>query len=95
MTTMRRARSRKAWSLAVWALICALLLAPLTAMQFTKAVAWTGSDFAAAAALLGVAGLVFEAITRSPLRPTFKVVLLALAGVTVALVWAQGAVGIF
>ena len=44
---------------------------------------------------LGVAGLVFEAITRSPLRSTFKVVLLALAGVTVALVWAQGAVGIF
>jgi len=39
--------------------------------------------------------LVFEAITRSPLRSTFKVVLLALAGVTVALVWAQGAVGIF
>lgn len=31
--------------IAVWGAICALLIAPLLAMQFTNEVAWTGSDF--------------------------------------------------
>lgn len=76
-------------------MICALLLAPLVAMQFTEEVAWTASDFMAAAALLGIAGAMFEAIIRSPLRSALKFVILALSAGAVALVWAQGAVGIF
>ena len=95
MITIRNARPLRAWRLAVWGVICALLLAPLVAMQFATGVAWTAKDFAAAAVLLGFAGLMFEAITRSPLRSMVKLVLLALVVAIVVLVWAQSAVGIF
>lgn len=84
-----------AWSFAVWGGIIALILTPLAAMKFTTAVAWTSSDFAAAAALLGVAGLLFEAISRSSLNSTGKLALLAFVVATTGLIWAQGAVGVF
>lgn len=78
----------------VWSAIGALLLAPLAAMQLTDEVAWTVSDFAAAAVMLGVVGLSFEVISRSPLRPMAKCVLLTMVLVLVALIWAHGAVGL-
>lgn len=77
----------------VWGAICALLLAPLVAMQLTNEIAWTASDFAAAAAMLAIIGVAFEMIFRSPLRLPIKVVLLAAVLAVVALIWAQGAVG--
>ncbi len=79
---------------AVWSAIAALLLAPLAAMQLTDEVAWTVSDFGAAAVMLGVVGLAFEVISRSPLRPTAKGVLLTMVLALVALIWAHGAVGL-
>lgn len=48
-----------AWSAAV-----ALVLAPLVAMQFTREVNWTASDFLFAAVLVGGVGLAFEAVVR-------------------------------
>ncbi len=80
--------------IAIWGAIGALLLTPLAAMQFTNEVAWTASDFAAAAALLAIVGVGFEVIFRSRLRLTVKSVLLALVLALVALIWAVGAVGI-
>lgn len=79
--------------IAVWGAICALLIAPLLAMQFTNEVAWTGSDFAVAAAMLAILGVAFEMVFRSRLRAPLKGVSLAAVLTVVALIWAQGAVG--
>ena len=80
--------------IAVWGAICALLIAPLLAMQFTNEVAWTGSDFAVAAAMLAILGVAFEMVFRSPLHAPLKGVSLAAVLTVVALIWAQGAVGL-
>ena len=85
--------SRGKLRIAVWGAICALLLAPLIAMNFTDEVVWTASDFAAAAAMLAIVGVAFEMVLRSPLRLQVKGVLLAAVLTAVALIWAQGAVG--
>ena len=72
-----------------------LLLVPLVAMQFTNEVAWTGSDFVAAAVMLLSAGLGYVAVaTRLRAR---KQRLIAGAIILLALltVWAELAVGIF
>ena len=42
----------------------ALLIVPLVAMRFTRAVEWTGFDFLAASAIMGTAILGVEVATR-------------------------------
>lgn len=42
------------WRIAVWGGAGLLLLTPLVAMQFTDAVAWTGSDFAIMGLMLAI-----------------------------------------
>lgn len=80
--------------LAMWGVIAAMLLAPLVAMRFTDDVAWTGFDFAVAGALLIGAGAAYEVLSRMPALARHRTpVAIALIGV-VAIVWAQGAVGI-
>lgn len=80
---------------AIWAVIAALLLAPLVAMQFTAEVRWTASDFFAAAALLFGAMAAYEVATHV-FRGSLGRVLAggALTG-AVLLIWAEGAVGLF
>lgn len=86
---------RTAWHPLQWIAIAAALLAPLVAMQFTEEVRWTASDFAAAAALLGGGALLFEIASRR--LPTARARWIAGGAIAlvVALVWAEGAVGIF
>ena len=72
-----------------------LLLVPLAAMQFSSDVSWSGADFAAAAALLFVAGMALVAGHRLA-RTTGRRVAAAAAVVLVFLaVWAELAVGLF
>lgn len=79
----------------MWFAIPACLLLPLLAMQVTDEVNWTGSDFIAAATALIGAGLALELATRLPIPPISRAgAMLAIAAV-VALLWAQGAVGLF
>lgn len=80
--------------LAMWGVIAAILLAPLIAMQVTDEVAWTAFDFAAAGALLIGAGAVFEALSRKPRLAQHRAAVAATLIAVVAVVWAQGAVGI-
>lgn len=80
---------------AMWLALAAILLAPLVAMRFTSEVNWTGSDFAAAAMLLGALGLAVEAATRLLRRPSARAASVGVALLAVAAVWAEGAVGIF
>jgi hypothetical protein len=70
-----------------------LLLIPLVAMQFTKEVVWTLSDFVIAGALLFGAGLTYVLVSRLGTNGAYRLG----AGVAVAagllLVWGNLAVG--
>lgn len=73
----------------------AILMLPLLAMQFTREVNWTGSDFVVAAVLLGVTGLALElGVAR---LADMKRRLLRAGAIALAFVyaWAELAVGIF
>lgn len=78
----------------MWAAIAAVLLLPLLAMQFTDEVAWTPADFAFAAALLGSAGLIYEAVAARTRVSLHRKIVGAAIIIVVVVVWAQGAVGI-
>jgi hypothetical protein len=82
------------WRLPLWGAIAALLLLPLIAMQFTAEVAWTASDFAAAAVLLGGAGAGIELVMRHARKPRTKAALVVAMVALAGLIWLQGAVGI-
>lgn len=60
-------------------------------MRFTDQVSWTGFDFAAAAALLALS---VEVATRLFHHPPARRAATAAAVALVALIWAEGAVGI-
>lgn len=83
------------WRLIGWGGAAALLALPAVAMQFTREVNWTGSDFLVFGAMLLVAGGGIELATRARLGSGGK--LIAIAGVIAAflLVWVELAVGIF
>ena len=78
---------------AFWGAAALLLAAPLVAMQYTREVNWTASDFVFAAVLFGIVGLVFEATMRTTRSWTARFA----AGFAVAagflIVWANAAVG--
>lgn len=77
-----------------WSLGGLLLLAPLTAMQFTDEVKWTGMDFAFAAALVLGAGIPLELAVRKSSSTAYRCgAALALLGAFL-LAWLGGAVGI-
>jgi len=80
---------------AMWLALAALLIVPLVGMRLTSAVNWTASDFAAAALLLGTLGLAVEAATRFVPRPRARRLTVAATTAAVALIWAEGAVGLF
>lgn len=86
-------RRWSAWRIAGWSIPALLLLLPLVAMQFTREVNWTGSDFIFAAVLFGSVGLAFELIVRksSSLAYRFGAGLAVVAAFLT--VWVNGAVG--
>jgi len=86
--------ARGSWRPLLWLAIAVVLLFPLVAMQVTDEVRWTATDFAAAAVLLGGGALLFELAARR--LPTVRARWIAAGAIAlvVALVWAEGAVGI-
>jgi len=81
------------WRAAGWGIALFLLLLPFVAMQFTREVAWTGSDFIFAGLLVGGVGLLFELTVRMSANRSYRTgVGLALAA-TFLTIWATGAVG--
>lgn len=82
------------WRILVWGAIAGIIALPAVAMQFTREVNWTATDFVFAGVLLGVAGLLWELTMRVTRNPVYR----AIAGVAilgmVMLVWAEAAVGI-
>lgn len=78
----------------VAAVVALILAVPLVAMQFTREVNWTVSDFLVAAVLLAGTGCAFVAISRKLDTPRRRhVARLALAAAFL-LLWAELAVGI-
>ena len=82
------------WRILVWGAIAGIIALPAAAMQFTREVNWTATDFVFAGVLLGVAGLLWELTMRVTRKPVHR----AIAGIAilgmVMLVWAEAAVGI-
>jgi hypothetical protein len=72
-----------------------LLLIPLISMQFDIGVNWTAQDFVAAGILLGGVGLMGELVMRKVKTTRLRVVMCAGLLVTLLLLWAELAVGIF
>lgn len=68
---------------------------PLIAMQFTKEVNWTLSDFVIAAVLLSGTGLAIELVIRYVKTGLSRTILLVVILLLLFLTWAELAVGIF
>ena len=78
----------------VWGGAAALLMLPLIAMQFTREVNWTASDFLVMGVMLGSVGVAFELALRVA-RSSFYMLGAGLAAGTAFLVtWSNLAVGI-
>jgi hypothetical protein len=77
-----------------WGTIAALILAPAIAMQFTREVNWTPSDFLFAIVMLGGVGLAFELAVRASGSRAYRggAGLALMAGLVI--LWANAAVGI-
>jgi hypothetical protein len=74
--------------------VAGILLVPLVAMQFTRAVRWTAADFLVATMLLLGAGFAFEILSRRFTRRG-RVFVGITVGVVMAIVWLELAVGVF
>lgn len=83
------------WRIVGWGAVAAILLAPAVAMQFSDEVAWTASDFLFAGVLLIGAGALIELAVWKAKSTPLRIALILAVLAAVALVWADGAVGIF
>jgi len=72
-----------------------ILSIPLIAMQFTKKVNWTLSDFVIAAVLLLGTGLAIDLVIRYVKTGLSRTILLVVILLLLFLTWAELAVGIF
>ena len=72
-----------------------ILLLPLIAMQFTDEVNWTLFDFVIAGILLIGTGLMCEIAMRKIKKVRNRIIICVILIVTLLLVWAELAVGIF
>jgi hypothetical protein len=73
----------------------ALLLVPAVAMQFTREVTWGPGDFVVAFLLLGGTGAAYVVLSSKLSRRVHRVLVGALLGLALLLIWAELAVGVF
>jgi len=72
----------------------AILMVPLIAMQFTRELNWTASDFVVAAVLLAGTGMLFELATAKIRTRKARWITGAVIALGFLFVWAELAVGI-
>ena len=72
-----------------------LLLIPFVAMQFTSQVDWSTLDFLVMGTLLIGTGLIGEVVWRKVKKMEHRTILLVVLIITLLLIWAELAVGIF
>lgn len=87
-------RSLPKWRWIYWTAAVLILLLPLVAMQFTHEVAWDLFDFAAAAVLLGAAGLAYEMACRVTPSTFYRSVVGVALAALLFLTWLELAAGI-
>ena len=85
----------KAFRILGWAAVALILLAPAVAMRFTDEVNWTASDFVFAGVLLIGGATVIEVVSWKVRNPAVRIGFALFMITIVALVWIEGAVGIF
>lgn len=79
----------------ITAIVIALLLVPLIAMQFTDQVDWKPLDFIIMGSLLFGTGLLIDLVLRRVQGIRNRILLCAAVLLALLLVWAELAVGIF
>jgi hypothetical protein len=89
-----RIASLERWRVAVWVPLAVLLILPAIAMLFTDEVRWTGTDFAAAAAIFAFVGCAIELIVRLVDQSALQRALICGVVFAALAIWADGAVGI-
>lgn len=72
-----------------------ILLIPLIAMQFTSEVNWSPIDFVVAGVLLLGTGLICDLAIRKVKKIKYQTAIIVVILITLLLVWAELAVGIF
>lgn len=85
----------KALRMLGWGAVALVMLAPAVAMQFTEEVDWTASDFVFAGVLLIGAAGVIELVAWRVRNPVIRIGFALFVIAVVALIWIEGAVGIF
>jgi len=78
-----------------WGAVALVMTAPLVAMQFTEEVNWTASDFVFAGVLLIGGGALVELMAWRVRSPVIRIGFSLFIVAVVALIWIEGAVGIF
>jgi hypothetical protein len=76
-----------------WSIAALLMLAPLVAMQISREVNWTASDFVFAGVLIGGVGLVFELAVRATRNLAYRAGAGAALAAAFLTIWVNGAVG--
>ena len=82
------------WRALGWGFAVGLLAIPFVAMQFTREVNWTASDFVFAGVVIGGTGLLFELLIRRSNRRAYRLGGAMALLATFLLVWINAAVGI-
>lgn len=93
-TAALRSRFLNGWRIAGWGSLLALLILPALAMQFTREVDWTASDFVFAAILLGFLVGVVELAVRFARSGVARLGYLVAGFTAFFTVWSNAAVGI-
>jgi hypothetical protein len=75
--------------------VMGLLCIPLIAMQFTTEVRWDLKDFITAGILLAGTGSLVDLVLRKVKRPGYRLALCGGLLISLFLVWAELAVGVF
>lgn len=75
--------------------VALLLFVPLIAMRFTDEVSWSLFDFVVASGLLLGTGLMCELAIRKVQKLKHRIVVYGVLLVTLLIIWAELAVGIF
>lgn len=87
-------RTTRILRIAGWSLAAALLALPAVAMQFTKEVAWTASDFIAAGLIFAIVGGLFELAARASANIAYRAAVVIAVGCAFLQLWITLAVGI-
>ncbi len=81
--------------LIITAIVAAILLIPLIAMQFTDEVNWNLGDFLIGGSLLFALSLLIDVVVRKIKQSPYRFIIIATILVVFILIWAELAVGIF